>query len=306
VNVTTLVRAAVIATVTAAFVPAPAAAGGWWSYPQLERQAAAVGQRVAVRAEVLFSSEAVAERAADRRWFVYLVRGLGERRLQRAVPQPASGDRWSLGAATAIRAGEARLTVDGSSGRVRASLRVPATLGRYAVMLCDRGCRAPLADVVPARFTAVADPETARLLAQAARVRNRAFGERRRLAAVQEAGRRTRAATAEVAADVARLEALVASLRREAASPPTFPLLPVAICAALAALAGAAVGAALVRRSRPRRRRILSGSVAPSASRSFPTNGTVYVSSARFKAPSSSRHSAFARSAASASGRRST
>ena len=196
--------------------------------------------------------------------------------------------------------------MDGSSGRVRASLRVAATLGRYAVMLCDRGCRAPLADVVPARFTAVADPETARLLARAARFGNRAFADRRHLAAVQDAGRRTRAATSGVAANVARLEALVASLRHEAASPPAFPLLPVDVGAALAALAGAAAGAALVRRGRRGARRIRARSVGPPASPSSPGEGTVYVSSAPFRRPSSSRHSTFARSAASASGRRST
>ena len=221
-------RRLVLAGLAAALVlPAPAAAGGWWSYPQLDRSAAAPGQRVAVKAEVLFASSAEASDAERGGFFVYAVRGLDGAVVERAMRRAEPNRWWSLGGADAFELGPVTVeAVDANLARARASLVVPALpVGRYAVMLCTAGCALPLADIVPAEgFEVVADRTIARLVERVRRLEERlvrqagALAESR--AAVAEARTTATRSTAALERVQARLAAAEGGPVPDASTPP--------------------------------------------------------------------------------------
>jgi hypothetical protein len=172
-------------------LPAEAAAGGWWSFPRVDREAAAAGQRVRVEADLLFASPAAARRAeAEGGYFVYALRNLDQAMIERAMTRAAPGDWWRLGEADAVELGPVAVSVtDSNLAHARASLVLPELpLGSHALMLCSAGCARPAADVVPARgFQVVADPVTARLVERAVRLDRRLAAQARRLEAARAA-----------------------------------------------------------------------------------------------------------------------
>ena len=142
-------------------VPQGAAAGGWWSYVHLDRSEFAPGERVELSEEVMFDSIAAAE-AAERsdRFRVYVLRGFDYAVVHGAMRKAVPGDWWSLGGAEAIEVG--RVTIRASDSNLASATAAftvpelpPAT---YHLMLCDVGCREPLADLIPTEsFTVVSD-----------------------------------------------------------------------------------------------------------------------------------------------------
>jgi len=194
-------------------MPQAAAGGGWWSSIQFERAPVAPGQRVELHADVLLSAEQEADRFS-----VYLLRGFDDSVLERAMRKRSPGDWWSLGAAEAMPVGQVSITDRQMNfGRATAAFTVPEIQpGTYHLMLCDTGCREPLADVIPAAgFTVVADPATARMAKHVERLERRIRDQGRQLAAartaVDEAFLEARDARSEVEAVEARASAPVAA-----------------------------------------------------------------------------------------------
>lgn len=205
-----MLRLCRLATLLWAFAllhPAGAAAGGWWSFIQLDRSRAAVGQTVTLKAAALDMRSAGSKAEPH---FVYLLRGLDDSALERAMLKAAPGDWWSAGDAALFRV--ARVWFD--RGWARASFRVPDIApGSYALMLCDVDCRRPLGSVVPRMdFFVVTDPMTARLAAQLERLERRL--EAHRLPRFKErVDRELSGLTTEARATAAELNAQVAQLR---------------------------------------------------------------------------------------------
>lgn len=214
----TALRLLLPAALAALALAPPAAAGGWWSFVHLDRSRVAVGQRVEARAEVLFDSATEAREAQeDGRFYVYLLRGVERSVVERAMTRPDPRNWWSPGDAQAVKVGRLRLTVSHSNlAWARASFTVPdVRSGTYSVMLCDAGCARSLADdVVPTRFTVVADPATARLAERADRLEERLRRESARLAAVRAAVRRAHAKVADVGLQAEETQARVRVLEQ--------------------------------------------------------------------------------------------
>lgn len=233
-------------------LPAQAAAGGWWSFINVDRSRVAIGETVEVRAtEVLFDTVAEAKQAQrEDDYFVYLVRGFDRSVLEKAMMKAEPGDWWSVGDAELVRVGGVDLgrTTDANLVVVRASFRVPdIDPGTYALMLCDAGCVHPLADVVPTTgFTVVADPMTARLARRVGRVEQRLA--RAQLRRLDERVLVARAESAAVRSELEELRAETAVLRRQARESKTPPWIFAGWLVAGIAVAGAAV--LLLRRRR--------------------------------------------------------
>jgi hypothetical protein len=212
-------RRLLLASLVTLLVPAPATAGGWWTFVQTDRSSVAVGQRVKVEASLMFSSKLAAQAALDDRYYVYALRDVDWSAVTRAMTKASPGDWWSRGDAEAVELGPVDLRVgNGNLGRARAAFTLPELPARtYALMLCDAGCARPLAEVVPTRgFTVVADPATAQLAERTKRLEARLVAaQRRSLAAARAAGRRARSAELEVRA----LEQRLGALDRQVADP---------------------------------------------------------------------------------------
>jgi hypothetical protein len=182
--------ALVIALGLLLLAPSAAAGGGWWSYIEVTHAPVAAGQRVEVKASVLFNSAADAEAAQQPgRYRVYLLQGFDDSALERAMRKASPGDWWSLGAAEAIEVGPVAVDpADANFGTATAAFTVPElAAGAYHVMLCNPGCAEPLADVIPtAGFTVVGDPATAQLAKRVARLERRSRKQARELAALRD------------------------------------------------------------------------------------------------------------------------
>lgn len=155
-----------VAAVCTAVMAAPAAAGGWWTYVDVGGSDIGIGETLPVRAEVMFRTVAEAEAAPGRRYFAYLLSDFDRRRLDHALGQADPGRGWWAvpADATKVRVGVVRVRTDDANLAVASGrIRVPrVAVGSWALMLCDRGCRQPLADVIPTSVTVVRDPATAR------------------------------------------------------------------------------------------------------------------------------------------------
>jgi hypothetical protein len=226
--------------------PQAAAGGGWWSSIDVTRSPVAAGQRVEVKASVLFNSVAAAEAARQPgRYRVYLLRGFDDSPVERAMRKASPREWWSLGAAQAIEVGPVAVRVlDANFGRARAAFTVPElAAGSYHLMLCTAGCAEPLADVIPAEdFTIVADPATAQLTKRVDRLARRSRKQARQLVAGRDAR-----------SEVDQLRLRLASMANDDQSPPPATGWAYAGWLLAGALAGALAVLVLRRRSRPPR-----------------------------------------------------
>ena len=167
-RITTLALSAMVMATT----PLPATAGGWWTSPQLEHQTPAlgIGESTTVTAQVMFptADEAVAART-EGDYYAYLVRGFDKTALQEAMTQPQPDSWWTTPHET-IQLGQLTFGRN-DSNLINASVTfvVPdVEPGEYDLMLCNRGCSKPLADVVPLEYVYVGDPLTVRLMLDSA------------------------------------------------------------------------------------------------------------------------------------------
>ena len=236
-------------------MPQTVAAGGWWSYVQVNRSHVAPGQRVALHVTVAFSSTAAAEAAeqADR-FRVYVLRDFDDSVVERAMRKPSPGRWWSLGGAEAIEVGQVTVSASGTNlAKATAAFTVPELVpGTYHLMLCDTGCTEPLPDVIPFEgFTVVADPLTAQTVNRVDRLERRSRNLVGQLAPARAEADEALAAARNAASEVERLQARVSSLARVGRSEP--PAAPWAYAGWLLAAALAGALAVLVLRRRPRR-----------------------------------------------------
>lgn len=132
-------------------VPAPAAAGGWWTFIQLDKESVAVGERVTASARVMFTSQEQARAVAEEGGYhAYLVRGVDRDRLDEAMATAPPGEWWTV-PDTILHLAELEVTgTDANLADVHATFTVPdVESGLYGLMFCSKGCNEPLADVIP-------------------------------------------------------------------------------------------------------------------------------------------------------------
>ncbi|CAN5545391.1 hypothetical protein BH20ACT21_BH20ACT21_05520 [soil metagenome] len=145
--------------ILSSLVAAAAGGGGWWSYIDLEGQHLGIGETLTVRSEVWFRGVVDAQKASNSDYYAYLVRGIDREALRWAMSRPQP-KRWWKPPAEMTLLGDVDLSQwDTNSARSTARLTIPElSLGRYHLMLCDRGCRNPLGNLIPARVEVVDDP----------------------------------------------------------------------------------------------------------------------------------------------------
>ncbi len=196
-------------------MPQAAASGGWWSYIDVKRPGTAC--RV-IRDRGLQLGRRCGGSTQTDRFFVYLLRGFDYSVVERTTREPWPGNWWSLGGAEAIEVGQVTVSVsDANLGRATAALTVPELPpATYHLMLCDKACTEPLADVIPAkRFTVVADPATARMAQRVDRLERRSRNQADQLAAARADTDRALVAARNARSEVGQLEASVSSLANE-------------------------------------------------------------------------------------------
>lgn len=129
----------------------PASAGGWWTDLDLDSPYLGIGESFTTTArEALFESIEAAEQAERTDYYAYLVTDFDQRSLERATSRANPGDWWHP-TGPAFRAGTVTMMGrDANLTRWRVHVRVPAIAPRsYWLMLCDAGCRTPLANHTP-------------------------------------------------------------------------------------------------------------------------------------------------------------
>lgn len=184
---------------------APAAsAGGWWSYAHVEGGRVAVGESLLVRSGASFATVEDAEAARARPYYAYLVRGHDRTLLRRAMTK-ANPDRWWRLSTDAelIRVGELELSnfnANLAQARVRITIPPQTDRGRWHLMFCDDGCRAPMGSVIPTPVrvsTPAAMARTARRMSVLAEQRGHVLADQRRqlLQLHEELGAARRTAT---------------------------------------------------------------------------------------------------------------
>lgn len=241
----------VIAAVVCLVLASPATAGGWWTFIDLDRSRFLTGERVEAATEVWFESVEAAERArASGRFFAYLIPHFNFSVVDRAMNRPYTPTWWRPAGGEPIRVGTVSLG-GGDSNLARAHTSIDfgdVVPGVYALMLCDPGCRRPLADVVPARISIFADPMSRTLARRvdAMKARVRALSTR-----LRHLGRRSAALRSDdddVQADVAFLRRTVLTLERRLAQRDHVPAAPWSVYAGWfsAGATVAALGAVLL------------------------------------------------------------
>ena len=239
-------------------MPQGTAAGGWWSYIDVNRSHVAPGQRVELDETVAFSSAGAAEAAQQtERFYVYLLRGFDYSVVERAMRKPSPGRWWSLGGAEAIEVGQVTVSASGTNlAKATAAFTVPELPpATYQLMLCDTACTEPLADVIPVKgFTVVADPATARMAQRVDRLERRSRNQAGQLAAARADTDRALAAAPNARSEAEQLKASVSSLANEGRSSPLAAPWAYAGWLVAGALAGA-LAVLVLRRRRSRRPR---------------------------------------------------
>jgi hypothetical protein len=153
---------------TMAAFAGPAAAGGWWSYIDLQSRYLTVGETKELHAgEVLFRSLAEARRVrlGEEQFHVFLIPGFDWRALEKAMGRPNPRGWWER-PPSAVPAGSVRLTGwNGNLASAHATISVPSLeAGEYALMLCSDGCAQPLGNLTPARVTVSASAATTQVV----------------------------------------------------------------------------------------------------------------------------------------------
>jgi hypothetical protein len=217
-------RALVCALAVLLLTPQAAAAGGWWSYIDVNRTTVAAGQRVEVTEEGLSFRSIAAEKAAESgQFYVYLLRDFDYSIVERAMRKPSPGNWWSVGGAEAIQIAQVTVSVsDANLGRADAAFTVPELPpATYHLMLCDAGCSEPLADVIPAEgFTVVADQATAQIAQRVERLERRIRTHAAELEAVRAGADSAQVAIRNARSEVEQLEARLSSLVEEVRTSP--------------------------------------------------------------------------------------
>lgn len=230
----------------------PAAAGGWWSGIDLNGGYLGIGENLKFRSEVMFETLDAAERGRRTEYFAYVVRGVDEKALEDAMSVAEPG-RWWVPPNEMILVGRVELSDwDANLVIATAHLSIPKmATGNYDLMLCDMGCRTPLANLIPAPVEVTAEPLAARLSRRLEATNERLDTVRARLRA--RLGRsltiadRADLVSAESSNAVARLQKAVANLDSDSPSPTP------ALAFAGWFVAGAAVAFAVTRRRRSSR-----------------------------------------------------
>jgi len=164
-------RIALLLSIVVTFTLTPggtANAGGWWSYLGPPGEHFGIGETVKVRDEVWFRTIEAAEKARTTAYYAYLVRRIDNKRLGWAMSRPQPR-RWWTPPEWSVPIGTVELSRwDVNIAAATTHLEVPEVApGMYHVMLCDAGCRTPLANVIPQRVRVTPEPlaaETARRL----------------------------------------------------------------------------------------------------------------------------------------------
>jgi hypothetical protein len=159
-----LIRVTILALAAALVAPPSAAGGGWWSSITMDAPHVGAGETLTVTSEVLFDSVEAARAPVD--FHAYLLRGVDERMLDRAMEDGEPGDWWTPPPG-GVDVGDVTLSgFDSNLGTATARVTIPDVApGDYSLMLCTAGCAAPLANVIPASVRVSSDA------ALAARVR---------------------------------------------------------------------------------------------------------------------------------------
>ena len=151
------------------FVPTPAAAGGWWSFIDIGTRYVSEGQRFEIDEDLLFEALGDVEGAQNGSvpYYAYLVADIDEDMLNEAMSKPFDPDWWEP-PDDATRVGDITFDRwDSNYAWAHVEIAIPALPGgRYWLMLCNEGCRKPLADVVPSEVFVVEDRLTARFAAK--------------------------------------------------------------------------------------------------------------------------------------------
>lgn len=169
-----------LAVVVTAATAMPAAAGGWWTYPQLEHHELAIGESVTVTADVLFPATEDAEQATGSgEYHAYLVRGIDEAALKDAMSVAQPDDGWWATPTETIRLASLEFGRNSTNlSNATARFVVPeAEAGIYDLMLCTTDCSQPLADVVPLQGIYVGDAATVHALRNAEPAIERLLGQ---------------------------------------------------------------------------------------------------------------------------------
>lgn len=264
-RIRTLVVVGLLPLLVLMVLAAPAAAGGWWNYVDVDKRHVAAGDRITSRNEVMFPTIALAQQARSERFYAYLVRGI-DRDLLNAGMSQGDPKRWWSRPAESFRMGRIEwVTTDSNIAVVAVEMTVPDVApGRYGVMLCDAGCRNPFGSTVPteglrvhATAAAAANAERAadlRTFMQDARAMDQALAadtdalresSRRSAALARSDAQEAMSAAARAERDVRRLEGLLTTLAADEQSSP-WPEQAGWIAAALVAAAWA--GSAVYRR----------------------------------------------------------
>ena len=197
--------------------PAPASAGGWWNFIDLDSSYIAVGERLTFRQQIAFADSVAAEQARSEDYGAYLMHDINQRVLDRAMGK-ANPKRWWEPVDGMLRVGDVEI-LPSSSNLVRAAvhLSIPEIpTGNYYLMLCDAGCRNPLPDVIPSKVVVSADALSAKTARQLRRLSNSTGVQILRL---DDRVRRSNARVLGLEDEILQMHAQVAALRGRLAAP---------------------------------------------------------------------------------------
>lgn len=151
------------------------AGGGWWTSVDLDGGNIAVGESIEIGIrEIWFTSVSEAKEGRRTPYYAYLVSDFDRRQLRKAMRKPHPGPWWEP-VGPVIEVGRVTVTeADSNVSRGRLILEVPdMALGRYFLMLCDKGCLTPLANHIPVPVTVTADILAARTARRVDRMNSR-------------------------------------------------------------------------------------------------------------------------------------
>ena len=195
----------------------PSAGGGWWNFIDLDSSYLGIGERFTFRQQLAFPDSVAAAQARKEDYGAYLMRDINQRVLDRAMGK-ANPKRWWAPVDRMLRVGDVEiLPSNGNFVNAAVRLSIPEIpTGNYYLMLCDAGCRNPLADVVPSPVVVSADALSAKTARELRRLSDSTGVQIMRL------DRRVRRSSAQVRGledEIVQMHAQIAALRDRPASP---------------------------------------------------------------------------------------